>query len=96
MKVLIICSGNAGYISPFVKEQAEAISKLGVEIEIYPIVGKGVWGYLNNLSKIKKKIKEFSPDLVHAHYGLSGLVSCLQRVVPVVITFHGSDAYIPM
>lgn len=46
------------------------------------------------MPRIKKKIKEFKPDLIHAHYGLSGLVSCLQRVVAVVITFHGSDAYI--
>lgn len=94
MKVLTICSGNAGYISPFVNEQAESIVELGIEVLIYPIVGKGIFGYLNNLHKIKKKIKQFSPDLLHAHYGLSGLVSSLQRTVPVIITFHGSDAYI--
>jgi glycosyltransferase involved in cell wall biosynthesis len=30
-------------------------------------------------------------DLVHAHYGLSGAAALLQRRVPVVTTFHGSD-----
>lgn len=94
LKVLIVCSGNDGYISPFVSEQAKAIEKFGLEVQIYPIIGKGVIGYLRNLPRVKKKIKEFKPNLIHAHYGLSGLVSCLQRVVPVVITFHGSDAYI--
>ncbi|QCX39124.1 glycosyltransferase family 4 protein [Aureibaculum algae] len=36
-------------------------------------------------------ISIIKPDMVHAHYGLSGLLSVLQRKVPTVITFHGSD-----
>lgn len=38
-----------------------------------------------------KKIKRTQPDLIHAHYGYSGLLSTLQWKVPVIITFHGSD-----
>lgn len=94
MKILIVCSGNSGSISPFIKEQVDSIIKLGVEVEIYSITGKGIFGYLRNLPTLKNKIKNFKPNLIHAHYGLSGLVSCLQTTVPVVITFHGSDAYI--
>jgi glycosyltransferase involved in cell wall biosynthesis len=30
-------------------------------------------------------------DLVHAHYGLTGMVALTQRRVPTVVTFHGSD-----
>jgi glycosyltransferase involved in cell wall biosynthesis len=30
-------------------------------------------------------------DLIHAHYGLTGLLSVLQPFKPVVITFHGCD-----
>ncbi len=96
MKILIVCSGNAGYISPFVKEQAESIAALGNEILIYPIVGKGILGYLSNLSNIKKKIKEFSPDLIHAHYGLSGLLSTFQKKVPVIITYHNGEILNPI
>ena len=29
--------------------------------------------------------------MIHAHYGLCGLLANLQRKVPVVTTFHGSD-----
>ena len=94
MKVLIVCSGNAGYVSPFVKEQAVSITMLGNEIEIYKVIGKGVFGYLKNLPNLRRKIAEFKPDLIHAHYGLSGLLATLQRKVPVVITFHGCDARI--
>ena len=31
------------------------------------------------------------PDIIHAHYGLCGLLANLQRKVPVVTTYHGSD-----
>lgn len=95
MKVLIVCSGNAGYVSPFIIEQSESIKKSGIEVQIFPIIGKGIAGYLGYLPKLKNKIKEIKPDLIHAHYGLSGLAACMQRIVPVIITFHGSDAYIP-
>ncbi|MFO7524949.1 MAG: glycosyltransferase, partial [Ignavibacteriaceae bacterium] len=95
MKVLIVCSGNAGYISPFIIEQSDSIKKSGIEVQIYPIIGKGIVGYLSYLPKLKNKIKEIKPDLIHAHYGLSGLAACMQRKIPVIITFHGSDAYLP-
>lgn len=96
MRVLIVCSGNAGYTSPFVIEQVEAIQNLGVEIQIkiFSIIGKGVFGYLKNIVKLKKGIEAYKPDIIHAHYGLSGLLAVIQRKIPVIITFHGSDAYI--
>lgn len=91
MKVLIVASGNANKISPFVKDQADALEKQGVGISYFLIKGKGLSGYLANFRKMRKKIAEIKPDIVHAHYGLSGLVSTLQRKVPTVVTFHGSD-----
>lgn len=100
MKVLIVCSGNAPNFNfrihqAFIYEQIEAVKKYyGIDYDTYFINGKGVLGYLSNLSQIKKKIVAYSPDIIHAHFGLSGLVSCFQRSVPIVITFHGSDAYI--
>jgi hypothetical protein len=36
-------------------------------------------------------ILSFQPDLIHAHFGLSGLFANLQFLKPVVTTFHGSD-----
>jgi teichuronic acid biosynthesis glycosyltransferase TuaC len=91
IKVLIVCSGNAGYISPFVIEQAESLRKRGVVIDFFLIQGKGIFGYLKNYPKYKKKINAFKPDLIHAHYGLSGMLAVLQRKVPVVTTYHGND-----
>ncbi len=91
MRILIVASGNKGALAPFIVEQAEALKALGVEVGFYGLRGRGVRGYLGNLSGLRRKIKDFRPDVVHAHYGLSGLLACLQRRVPVVVTYHGSD-----
>ena len=96
MRVLEVHSGNAvGGDSnkyTFVKEQGNAIAKYGAEVDYYAIVGKGVIGYLKNVSTLKKKIKEFKPDIIHAHFGLCGVVSLLTMSgVPVVVTFHNGE-----
>ena len=95
MRVLLVHSGNgvAGLSSTytFVHEQGEALRARGVEIEYYAVVGKGVWGYLRNVRPLRKKIKEVQPDIVHAHFGLSGLLTTLSTRRPVVITCHNGE-----
>lgn len=91
MKVLVVANYNTGKFSPFVVEQVDSIRTLGVEFDFFGIVGKGWWGYLKNLPALKRKIKAYKPDLIHAHYGLSGLLATLQTEVPVVITFHNGE-----
>ena len=93
MKILIVANNKPGHFSPFVTEQVEALAKHGVTFDFFGVGGKGVLGYLSNLMPLKKKIHEFQPDLLHAHYGLSGLLANLQRTVPVVTTYHGSDVH---
>ena len=89
MRVLIVASCNSGHLSPFVIEQA--LEKLGCQIDYMGIVGKGCLGYLSNYRKLIFKIRNFKPDIIHAHYGLSGLLAVLQFHVPVVITFHNGE-----
>ena len=91
MRVLVVASFNKGHFAPFIVEQTEALKKLEVEIEYFGLRGKGLQGYLSNLPQLRKVIKEFCPDVIHAHYGLSGLFANLQRQVSVVTTYHGSD-----
>lgn len=90
MRVLIVCSGNSSNIC-FITDQAESLKKIGVEISFYLIKGSGIKGYLKNYNLMLQAIKEFDPDIIHAHYGLSGLLTVLQRKIPVVTTYHGSD-----
>lgn len=93
MKVLIVANYNPGRFSPFVLEQVESLRRTGIEFSFFGIVGKGPLGYLKNRPALIRKIKEWKPDIIHAHYGLSGLLATLQSKVPVVVTFHGSDIH---
>lgn len=96
MRVLIVHSGNAvgGDSSKytFVREQGEAIQQHGCTVGYFAVMGKGARGYLRNIYLLRKKIAEFQPDIIHAHYGLCGLMANLAtRRIPVVTTYHGSD-----
>lgn len=91
MKILAVASHNKARFAPFILEQAAALKEAGCEMDFFGLQGKGLKGYLKNLPQLKQKIKEFHPDVIHAHYGLSGLFANLQRQVPVVTTYHGSD-----
>ncbi len=76
---------------PFITEQADAIEQVGeVEIDYFTVRGNALWSYFK-VRDLKRKIKTFQPDLIHAHYGLSGFAAILQRQVPVVITFHNGE-----
>lgn len=90
-KILVVCSENSGRIAPFIEEQVNALKKIGLQMEIFGVKGKGIRGYLKNWKLLLQHINEFQPDIIHAHYGLSGLLANLQRKVPVVTTYHGSD-----
>lgn len=91
MKVLFVASFNKHRFAPFVVEQAEALRRAGCDVEFFGVQGKGVKGYLKALPLLKQRIKAYHPDVIHAHYGLCGLLAGLQRRVPVVTTYHGSD-----
>lgn len=95
MRVLIVCSHKPNMLEgcvPFIREQVESLREQGFECEYYHIKGKGMLGYLREVPGLSKKIREWHPDIVHAHYGLSCLVANLAtRRVPVVSTYHGSD-----
>lgn len=94
MKILFVCSGNDGFIQPFIKEQAESLIEPGISVSFFVVIGKGLSGYLKNILLLRKQVRSSNIDLIHAHYGLSGLLSIFQRKAPVVITFHGSDIHI--
>jgi len=91
MRVIVVASYNKGRFAPFIEEQARALEEQGCVIRFFGLQGKGIGGYTRNLPLLKKEIKVFQPDIIHAHYGLSGLCANMQRRIPVVTTYHGSD-----
>ena len=95
MKILIVASDKKGKFTPFIEEQMAVLEARGIEVLRYGITGKGITGYLRELPALRRAIRQRRPDIIHAHYGLSGLLANLQRLVPVVTTYHGSDINVP-
>jgi glycosyltransferase involved in cell wall biosynthesis len=91
MKLLVVASDKGGHFVPFIEEQIAALEAFSVQIVRYGVTGKGIIGYLRELPALRRFIRAERPDIIHAHYGLCGLLANLQRRVPVVTTYHGSD-----
>jgi len=98
MKILVVCSGNFENFNfqihqAFIYEQIESVKRLNSNIHFdhYFIKGKGIKGYLKNLKGIKSVLQKNEYKYIHAHFAFSSLLANLQRKVPVITTFHGSD-----
>lgn len=92
MKILEVSRYKKEYADhqlPFVTEQGEALRNAGCEVEYFLVQGN----YVKALKPLKAKIREFKPDVVHAHYGLSAITAELQSLVPVVTTFHNGETH---
>jgi glycosyltransferase involved in cell wall biosynthesis len=96
MKVLIVCSyrnysPHTHYAAPFVYEQAQSLEKFGCEIRYLFVRGGGFRAYFRGTFDIMKTVNKWKPQIVHAHGGLCGTIANMQRKIPVVTTYHGSD-----
>jgi glycosyltransferase involved in cell wall biosynthesis len=99
MKALIFTnmypSADEPWYGCFVKEQEDALRRLGVDVDVLFFDGRrGGQRYLTVARDLRAALERGSYDVVHAHYGLTGAVAVTQRRVPVVTTFHGSDTAI--
>lgn len=104
MRVLIVSRYKTQFVDnqlPFVTEQGEAIAKCLREAESQELRAKReppvveyflVKGnYLKAVKALTEKIREWKPDIVHAHFGLSAITAELQSLAPVVTTFHNGE-----
>lgn len=91
MKVLFINSANGrDGISPIVKAQGRSLEIAGVEVGYFPLIGKGIKGYIANIPLLKTYIRTFNPDIIHAHYSLSGFLASFCTRKPVIVSIMGS------
>lgn len=49
--------------------------------------------HIKAVKELRAKVKEWKPDVIHAHFGLCGMVAVLTagKKVPVVTTFHNGE-----
>jgi teichuronic acid biosynthesis glycosyltransferase TuaC len=93
MNILFVSSGNAlNGISPLVENQGKSLIEYGHQVDFFTIQGKGLKGYKNATCRLRKYLKGKNYDLIHAHYGLSGIIALLaNRGFPLVVSFMGDD-----
>jgi glycosyltransferase involved in cell wall biosynthesis len=95
MRILVITSAypsaNNPMASIFIKEQADSLKAVEIEVDIFIIKGKlkGI-GYLKSMLGFWKSIQK-KYDVIHAHYGTVGWFGRMQCQVPLVISFLGDD-----
>ena len=95
MKVVFVASGNktVGTVSAFVNSQFESLKQQGVDMHLFPIIGKGWKAYAQSLPQLRNLIKKERPDIVHAHYSICGVVAamaCVGLRTKVVVSILGS------
>ncbi|HOV16983.1 MAG TPA: glycosyltransferase family 4 protein [Candidatus Cloacimonadota bacterium] len=95
MKILFVCSGNSSFfeVSPFIKSQANSLIAVGHKVDLFPIKGKGLQGYLKNIKKLRSHLRCNNYDIIHAHYSLCGIVTRLATNKPIVVSLMGSDVH---
>jgi teichuronic acid biosynthesis glycosyltransferase TuaC len=80
----------------FVRDQVDDLRRIGVEATVVAFDGRSrKRRYLGAAPRVRRALRDGSFDLVHAHYGLTGAVACLQLGTPVATTFHGTDTHVP-
>jgi len=78
----------------FVKQQVESLAAAGIDVEVLAFEGaRSAKNYLKAGRVLRRRLRREHFDLVHAHYGLTGLPAAMQRRVPFVLTYHGSDLF---
>ncbi|HEX5198253.1 MAG TPA: glycosyltransferase [Gaiellales bacterium] len=77
----------------FVSDQTADLRDAGVDAEVLAFDARSSRrSYLTAARRLHHALRHARFDIVHAHYGLAGAIAATQRRVPVVTTFHGTDA----
>jgi teichuronic acid biosynthesis glycosyltransferase TuaC len=77
----------------FAYAEIARIAATGIETAILPYATSARPDRVfREISAIRVRIRQFKPDVVHAHYGtITALATVIAANAPVVITFRGSD-----
>ncbi len=86
---------NHPFFGIFIKEQIDALkNNFEFEEEVYLINGlhKSKFEYLKSIFLIPFLIIRNKPDIIHIHYGISGLfLLFFKPKIPIYLTLHGCD-----
>src|SRR5262245_43172160 len=76
----------------FVKQQVEQLQAMGHTIETVDFPGyRSKLEYAKAALAVRRRTREKHFDVVHAHYGVTGLCALARNRTPLVVSLHGSD-----
>jgi glycosyltransferase involved in cell wall biosynthesis len=89
----VMPAGATGSSMIFAQRQVASLSRRGVSCETFLLASRtSPWVLLKEWRRLRRAIRVFRPDVLHAHYGtVTALLSGLSTFVPVVVTFRGND-----
>jgi teichuronic acid biosynthesis glycosyltransferase TuaC len=85
LKVLMITNEwptpDAPYRVPFIKRQADALIKAGIDLEVFSFEGrKNPARYLEAWMRVRRKLRDTRYDLVHAQFGQSAVLAISKAI----------------
>jgi len=96
LRILAVIPGSenpAAFI--FARRQMADVAARGHDVRIFDLRRRrSLWTLLPGLRQYRRVLRDFMPDVVHAHYGaMTGFFSAIGALgaAPVVVTFRGSD-----
>ncbi len=94
LRVLSVIPGEEeGPTMIFAKRQAASLVEAGVVGQTFYLTSRTAPGaLLRERRRLSHVVREFQPDLIHAHFGtMTGFFCAYGTRVPLVITYRGSD-----
>jgi len=96
MKVLVMTAMYPTRENPawgsFIRTEVESLIRAGITVDLLVFDGPNrKFNYAKGIVELRRRLRDKSVDLVHAYYGLVGMVARTQRKIPVVVTFEGDD-----
>jgi len=94
LRVLAVVPGDdQGSSFIFARRQIASLADAGVNLRTFFLRSRtSPLRVVKEWSRLRREIRQFRPDLVHAHYGtLTSFLCAVSSRVPLVITFRGND-----
>lgn len=84
-------------LGAFVASQVTSLRKLGLHCDVLFLdVRKSKMALLKGIGRVRCALSSGQYDLIHAHFGYNGIPAALQKKVPFVISYCGTDLNHPM